>query len=571
MKKSLLLPLISLLFPLFFGFAFPVQAAFSDLSERHLYAPAITTLVSREIIHGYPDGSFRAEQLINRAEFVHLLSEAFFPDQEAPARCFSDVDARAWFSDSVCRAKAKGLVRGYSNGRFEGVRAITFAEASQILYHLREASPLPAPDDFWFAPAVQFMSDHHAIPISVAELHDELTRGEAAFMIAQLLSPQTEARSRVYTNGVLQEDQNQISLMQLRAAWLSTEQEAFLSSEAETPETSSSEGGESASDSPRRRRRGAGVPTPVENTSEDTGMSQENTGEDSFASNSFRRATWIWNHGSSTPQEYVQMTLNEAMTDVYLSSYDPDWAGEYIALLHQADDAISVQLIAEGACALEIDPTCGTQHLTVYSTPQQVKDYVKLDQVNAWLATNSPGLQVQGIHYDVEAYHGPGTFWQCENEGTYGKCTIDNYLSMVQHVMIPLYQEGLSQSVVWGSSRNTTPDTGSSYAADFQRLITNAQYQTAIDDIVILAYHDQESVSDVAEAFQVANAVCTGNCPGIFPALETEDIGIDVVSFAEEGRAAADAALQAHIDAYGSSDSFAGVGVHWLKTYHEMN
>lgn len=542
----------------FFLLIQPVNAVFFDVFDDDPSLSSIQYLEGEDIMNGYPDGSFQPQRLINRAEFIHIIAEAFLNDVSLRQRsCFPDVDRRVWFAESVCKSKNQKIIQGYPDGSFAGEKLINFAEASQILYKLMSDAPASTDQEIWFRPALVFISEKRAIPTSISHFTQQITSGEAAQMIRQILSADPNASSMSYINDELVNDINAYTLTSLRADLLTSLQEPFTSSheiklEREVPE-----------EILFRRRRGGGSSSSQENLSfEDS---------DRTGSETFRRATWIWNHGTSSPQEYVNITLKENMTDIYLSSYEPDWAGEYISLIHEANPNISVQLIAEGHCALEIDPTCGAQHLTLYSDPQQVKEYVKLDAVNTWLTNNTNGLQVSGIHYDVEAYHAPGSYWQCKNGGIYTKCQIDNYLEMVQNVLVPLQQEGLTQSVVWGSSRNTTPDAESSYELDFARLLNDVNYQTAVSDVIILAYHDEHTVADMSAAFSVANSICTeGQCPKIFPAIETEDIGIDVVSFAEEGRVAADSSIQSHIDTYSSSDSFGGVGIHWLYPYSEM-
>jgi hypothetical protein len=535
----------------------PAFAAFYDVSSEDPAYSAVHYLSQQGIINGYPDGSFRTQRQINRAEFTHIMAESFLEEETANTQsCFPDVEESVWFAESVCKMKQNNIIQGYSDGYFQGEQLINFAEASHILYKLLSDENVVSDNQTWFRPSVSYLSEKRAIPFTISEFSKNLTRGEAAQMIRQLVSPDEYALSLKYIDGKLQLEPNDYSLSKLRSDLTTSLKDSYTTSLEVKAENAPE-----LVDTSYRRRRGGEAPDSTENTNK-----QESPSLD------MRRATWIWNHSSASPQEYVDMTLAENITDVFLSSYEPYWAGEYIYLLHQANASISVQLIAEGDCVLDIDPSCGVQHLTLYSDPQQVKAYVKLDEVNAWLSQNQTGLKVAGIHYDVEAYHGNGSYWQCENGLIYGKCSIDNYLEMVHDVLIPLHNEGFTQSVVWGSSRNTTPDKGKSYEEDFKRLFSHSEYQKAVDDVVILAYHDEKTVDDMAAAFSVVNALCTQNqCPGLFPALETEAVeNQDVVSFAEEGRAAVDAAIQAHYDAYSDSPVFAGVGIHWLLPYSQM-
>ena len=99
----------NLIFVLFlvFGFTFSLTfAQFSD-SEQSPYASAITQLANRNIVKGYPDGTFKPQQAITRAELLKIILE-LSTGQES---CFSDVPKEEWYVDIVCSAKAMGIVK----------------------------------------------------------------------------------------------------------------------------------------------------------------------------------------------------------------------------------------------------------------------------------------------------------------------------------------------------------------------------------------------------------------------------------------------------------------------------
>ena len=51
-------------------------ASFSDLSEEHWAYENITKLVDEGVINGYPDGTYRPESTVSRAEFLKLIMVA---------------------------------------------------------------------------------------------------------------------------------------------------------------------------------------------------------------------------------------------------------------------------------------------------------------------------------------------------------------------------------------------------------------------------------------------------------------------------------------------------------------
>jgi hypothetical protein len=94
------------------------QANLSDVSGNWA-EPFIRALTDRGIIAGYPDGSFRPDQPVTRAEFAALVNKAF-PD--APivrdAIRFRDVPRGFWANSAITRATTTGFLAGFGNGTF---------------------------------------------------------------------------------------------------------------------------------------------------------------------------------------------------------------------------------------------------------------------------------------------------------------------------------------------------------------------------------------------------------------------------------------------------------------------
>lgn len=64
--------------------AFPmiVNAAFNDLAAEHWAAGFINELTNKGVINGYPDGSFKPEGTLTKAEFIKLIMSASLPDMD---------------------------------------------------------------------------------------------------------------------------------------------------------------------------------------------------------------------------------------------------------------------------------------------------------------------------------------------------------------------------------------------------------------------------------------------------------------------------------------------------------
>lgn len=119
-------------------------AAFVD-AQNHWAHQAIQSLSTQSIITGYPDGTFRPQGLITRAEFAAVMVKALALQPSASGmETFHDVPASHWAHPAIETVRATGLVSGYPNGLFLPSRSITRAEAMAILAN---AARIPMPSD----------------------------------------------------------------------------------------------------------------------------------------------------------------------------------------------------------------------------------------------------------------------------------------------------------------------------------------------------------------------------------------------------------------------------------------
>ncbi len=80
--------------------------------------PFIRALVEKDIIKGYPDGTFKPDRPVTRAEFAALLNKAFDLKPIRAARRFKDVPANYWAAAVIQKASQAGFISGYPSGTF---------------------------------------------------------------------------------------------------------------------------------------------------------------------------------------------------------------------------------------------------------------------------------------------------------------------------------------------------------------------------------------------------------------------------------------------------------------------
>jgi hypothetical protein len=113
---------------------------FTDLNG-HWALDRINQLTALGAISGYPDGTFKPDKTISRAEFAVILVKAFKLTQK-PGKVFIDT-AGHWAKDYISTANAYGILNGISNDRFAPDELIT---REQIAYMVVKAAGLTRAD-----------------------------------------------------------------------------------------------------------------------------------------------------------------------------------------------------------------------------------------------------------------------------------------------------------------------------------------------------------------------------------------------------------------------------------------
>lgn len=106
--------------------------AFTDVPANQWYAKAVMTLAGKGVISGYPDGTFKPNAPITRAEFVTMAMN-FANAGKGTACSFPDVPQNMWYYGAIAGATQNGWISGYPDGTFGPDRYITRAEVTSVI------------------------------------------------------------------------------------------------------------------------------------------------------------------------------------------------------------------------------------------------------------------------------------------------------------------------------------------------------------------------------------------------------------------------------------------------------
>jgi hypothetical protein len=105
--------------------ATPATPLFSDVSATYWGYNAISILSGKGIVSGYPDGAFRPDATITRAEFATILVNALSLSTANTTGQFTDVTADSWCYGHVNAAASANLVSGMGDNLFAPNAPIT--------------------------------------------------------------------------------------------------------------------------------------------------------------------------------------------------------------------------------------------------------------------------------------------------------------------------------------------------------------------------------------------------------------------------------------------------------------
>jgi len=100
--------------------------------QNHWAGKQISDWVTKGLIKGYPNGTFKPDNNITRAEFMSLANRSFEFATDAHIE-FSDVSPTDWFAGEVAKAASVGYIAGYKDGTIRPNKMISRQEAAVIL------------------------------------------------------------------------------------------------------------------------------------------------------------------------------------------------------------------------------------------------------------------------------------------------------------------------------------------------------------------------------------------------------------------------------------------------------
>ncbi len=178
-------------------------------AKNHWAEADINLLHVRGVVEAYPDGTYRPDEPISRAEVTKLIASAFdFPEvtalDDSPItfpKTFDDVRSGHWVQPYLHSIVQSGVIQGYPDGYFAPERAVSRAELAQLLFgfmgskvedqnqsETRFADEQKIPD--WAEKAVKWAASSgilRGFPDGTFRPDESTTRAEAASLLRRAM------------------------------------------------------------------------------------------------------------------------------------------------------------------------------------------------------------------------------------------------------------------------------------------------------------------------------------------------------------------------------------------------
>lgn len=199
-SKTQLVIGVCLLLTLGSAVAVSAESVFSD-TVGHWAENNIRELQTKQVLNGYPDGTFKPDQAITRAEFAKMVAQTFKYNDENAKCTFSDVPQQHWARPYIGQVAAKKIMNSFGDGAFHSERVLNRAQSITMLMRILEPIKDEESYDSWKTSFRDIDEKHWAYQaVSLSEYFGILppnykdtltpnmtvTRAEATYMLNKL-------------------------------------------------------------------------------------------------------------------------------------------------------------------------------------------------------------------------------------------------------------------------------------------------------------------------------------------------------------------------------------------------
>lgn len=165
---------------------YSTKSGFRDVASGSWYNTYVATLNNAGVITDSSNGCFRPNEAITRAELAAMLAK--FSETTGAANYFNDVSAKYWAANAIAICAKLGWINGYPDGTFRPDKNVTRAELMAMINRATGRAPKSADaflpgmktwidntSDKWYYLDVQEATNSHSYTVKGSETWTALT------------------------------------------------------------------------------------------------------------------------------------------------------------------------------------------------------------------------------------------------------------------------------------------------------------------------------------------------------------------------------------------------------------
>lgn len=165
---------------------YSTKSGFRDVASGSWYNTYVATLNNAGVITDSSNGYFRPNEAITRAELAAMLAK--FSETTSAANYFNDVSAKYWAANAIAICAKLGWINGYPDGTFRPDKNVTRAELMAMINRATGRAPKSADaflpgmktwidntSDKWYYLDVQEATNSHSYTVKGSETWTALT------------------------------------------------------------------------------------------------------------------------------------------------------------------------------------------------------------------------------------------------------------------------------------------------------------------------------------------------------------------------------------------------------------
>ena len=165
---------------------YSTKSGFRDVATGSWYNTYVATLNNAGVITDSSNGYFRPNEAITRAELAAMLAK--FSETTGAANYFNDVSAKYWAANAIAICAKLGWITGYPDGTFRPDKNVTRAELMAMINRATGRAPKSADaflpgmktwidntSDKWYYLDVQEATNSHSYTVKGSETWTALT------------------------------------------------------------------------------------------------------------------------------------------------------------------------------------------------------------------------------------------------------------------------------------------------------------------------------------------------------------------------------------------------------------